>query len=435
MSHPAFERFTYPALESIDFQGLDPACVALIQIFDDITDEVKGKNKDEIEKTLTAYGKLIQKKLRDRFQLNELLFVISDTDATNGFAFTPALTKNNVMINSVSQKMGSATAGKSLLKDKDFDIGQINIAKGTVSGFYSKCPCIVGLTKGMVLSDQFPSEEKVAVLMHEVGHIMAFLETLAYTFSTCFILSNVVSRLTNAKETEKVKIIKDLEANTGLNVSNKDLLLESDDRDAITVSIFSDIHEESKSEFGSTIYDMRSWESLADQFSSRMGMTVPMARAVSKFEKMGNWSTQNMTKFTYWISTIVRWVVTAALTVVNPGFSVLLFIELIYLLIDPTKRTYDKPGERLERLRQEVVQQMKKSIILDDHRVALNQDLEIITGLIKDTNDKEDFHEKVWLFFSSDKREQKAKRLLLQDLQTIANNDLFASANLLKTLK
>lgn len=435
MSQSLFSRLSLPAFESIQFQGYDPVCEKLNLLFTDLKEEVKGKEITERTKVTAAYSSLIQRALRSRFKMKELVFVITEEERENGFAFTPTLTKNNALVKTVSGKMGSAYAGKQILKDKKSAIGSVDLVNGTVSGFFCDCPAIVGLTSGLVYADRFPPEELTALVMHEVGHVMVFFETLAYTFSTCFILASTVHRLSDTdKVEEKMKIIKELE-DDGVQVSNKDILTGTDDPDAITVSIFSDIYEQSKSEFGSSIYDMRSWESLADQFSSRMGMTVPLAKALDKLHKSDLWSNQSKSTFSYWMGTVARWVAMVGLMTLNIGFSVLLLIELIFLLINPTKRIYDKPGERLERLRQEIIQQMKSTTLHHEHRVSLNQDLDLISNLIKETNDKEGYHEKIWLFFSSDARNQKSRRLMLQDLQSIANNNLFASANLLKTLK
>lgn len=427
-------RLSLPAFESIDFQGYDPVCKKLVIAFEEFRE--RFNEKDVSEKEMNAFSKIIEKILRDRFKLKALEFKVFPQTFINAFALPPDITKNSPMVKTYGDWLQKAEDGKKVFKDGvSSAVASVNRSNATVSGFFQETPCTVGITLGMARSKEFTNEEVVAALLHEVGHIFSYLETLSFTFSTCYILIDTVNRLdkTNKVE-EKIKIFKDLETNTNIKVSNQDFIAECEDNDTVAMSIFSDIYNESKSEFGSSIYDMRSWESLSDQFSSRMGMTVQLATALDKLMRYSH-DISYESNFHLWTGNILRWVISVAAILVHPAFSIFIFIELLSLLFNPFKRVYDRPGERLERLRQEIVQQMKLKDILPEQRIILNKNLETITSLIKGTSDKEDYSEKLWLFFSSKSRDQKEKRILLQDLQAVANNNLFAAANLLNTLK
>lgn len=431
-----FSRLSLPAFESIDFQGYDPVCKKLIIAFEEFRTVLKAKNGKVDDKELEAFSGIIQKILRDRFKLKALIFKIFPYDFVNAFALPPDVVKNSAMTRNYHNWIGKAGDGRKVLeKDIGSAVGSVNRANATVGGFFQDLPCTVGITKGMALKEDMTEEEIVATILHEIGHIVSYLETLAFTFGTCYTLMDTIRRLEKANsDEEKVKIFKGVEDATGVKITNQDLVSSATDNDAIAISIFSDIYDQTKSEFGSSIYDMRSWESLSDQFSSRMGMTVPLATALDKIMREGG-NVSYDSKFKMWGITIIRWVTIILASIVAPGFSIFIFLELLCLLFNPFKDVYDKPGQRLERLRQDLIQQMKvKNIPLEQSR-ALAQNHDIIANLIKGTNDKEDYHEKVWLFFSANARDQKARRLLLQDLQAVANNDLFAHANLLQTLK
>lgn len=434
MSQSLFSRLSLPAFESIQFQGYDPVCEKLVIIFKDYREAVKGKKLQD-EKVQKAFDKLIQKTLRERFKLYELIYNTFSEDYINAFAIPPDIVKNNVLVRTYGPWISSAGDGKKILK-KDIQsiVGSVNLVDATVSGFFQKVPCTVAITYGMLIKEEMSEEEIVAALLHEVGHVMTYMESLAFTFSTCFVLTDTVRRISKSDTPEeKIKIFKSVEDATGVKLNNVDIL-DGSDTDILAVSIFSDIYEQTKSEFGSSIYDMRSWESLSDQFSSRMGMTVHLATALDKIMRYGGDASYE-SNFKIWSRLIVRWVITVFTSILVPGFSIILIIELLLLCFNPFEHVYDNPGERLIRLRQEIVARMKTKNIPDEQRKSLQQDLDVINSLIKETDDKENYQEKIWLFFSSDARNQKSRRLLLQDLQSIANNNLFASANLLKTLK
>ena len=164
-----------------------------------------------------------------------------------------------------------------------------------------------------------------------------------------------------------------------------------------------------------------------------MGLTVPLATGLDKIQK-------NMTEktlkdhFQLWGMKIIRFFFILGFAVNKFGFNFRKYIELLVLLIKPVDRVYDKADERLERLRQDIIQRMKEPGLLPEERVELSQNIDVIANL-KSNLDEESYYEKLWLFFSSRLRDQKEKRILLQDLQAVANNNLFAAANLLNTLK
>nr|DAY72584.1 MAG TPA: hypothetical protein [Caudoviricetes sp.] len=426
-------RLSLPAFESIDFQGYDPVCKKLIITIEDYRTESNGEVNEKVNK---AFCTIFQRILRDRFKLKGLTFQIIPERGFNAIAQTPSIVKNSVMVRTYSNQLGHAGAGKAAIdKNLNNGVGWVNRATATVGGFFQEMPCSVMVTQELISSPDVNPDEVVAIILHEVGHIFTYLETLAYTFSTCFILVDTVKRLekSNSPE-EKVKILMGVENFSGIKISNLDVVAEEDiNPGVLAISIFSDIYDQTKSEFGASIYDMRSWESLSDQFSSRMGLTVPLATGLDKIQK-------NMTEktlkdhFQLWGMKIIRFFFILGFAVNKFGFNFRKYIELLVLLIKPVDRVYDKADERLERLRQDIIQRMKEPGLLPEERVELSQNIDVIANL-KSNLDEESYYEKLWLFFSSRLRDQKEKRILLQDLQAVANNNLFAAANLLNTLK
>lgn len=424
------------ALESIDFQIKDKCVKRLEVILQDIDAIVEKKGKLD-EKELAAYCDLIQSELRKRFKLNKLVFEVTDTPYLNAYAIPPDITKSSIMYKTYYNMGNRAGDGKLLLEKADFAVGTINSKDATVGGIFSEVKVQVCITSGALYSKDLTPLETIALIMHEVGHIFTYFETLSYTFSTCFILTDTLARLNKANSSEeKVKIYKNLEQKTGIEIKDKDLLLENEDENVSLISVFKSMIDETRSEYGASIYDMRSFESLSDQFSARMGLTVPLAKALDIILRDSMDGDSFTGNFSIWIMNIVRWLLIISLAFAAPVVSgLLLFIELLVLMISPFKRVYDKPGERITRLRNEIIFQMKESTLSDAHRDTLNKDLAIVENILKHIEDKENYVEKIWLFFSANARDQKEKRLLLQDLQALSNNDLFAHANFFKTIK
>lgn len=427
-----FSRLSIPAFESIDFQGYDPVCKSLIIAIE----EFRSQSADGFnEKKNEAFSSIIQRILRTRFKLKGLVFRIYNIPGLNGYAIPPQIVKNSVMVRTYANVITKAGDGRSALeKNISHAVGWVNRADATVGGFFQEVPCAVGVTMDTMTNETFSHEEIAATILHEVGHIFSYLETLAFSFATCFTLVDTVKRLGKASSVEeKVKIFKNVESATGVEFTNKDLIAGEIDPDVVAISIFSDIYEQTKSEFGSTIYDQRAWESLSDQFSSRMGLAVPLATATDKMQRL-NGKVTFSERVKGWGLSIARFFLILGYSIKTFGFNFRKYIELLVLLMNPFDRVYDKPNERIQRLRQDVVQRMKSTTLSAEERQELAQDFDALGNLITNL-DEESYYEKVWLLFSSKSRDQKAKRVLLQDLQSVANNNLFAAANLLQTLK
>lgn len=436
MSQGIFDPLSIVALESIDFQVKDKCVKRLEIIFDDIHQQIVEKHT-LTERDIKAFCDLIQAELRARFKMKNLVFVIHESPSLNAYAIPPDITKSSIMYKTYYGMGNQAGDGKLLLDKVNSAVGTVNSKDATVGGIFTEVKATCAITSGVLLTTDMASLEKIALIMHEMGHIFTYLETLSYTFGTCFILTDTMARLNKAKsQEEKVKIYRNVEKQTGLEVKDIDILVNNEDESLSMVSIFKTLIDGTRSEYGSSIYDMCSFESLSDQFAARMGLTVHLAKALDTILRDSMDGDSFTGDFSIWIMNIVRWVAVIVSAVVMPVLGgILIFLELLVLMISPFERVYDKPGERIKRLRNEVVFQMKESTLSPAHRETLKQDLDFIDGILEHIEDKENYVEKVWLFFSANSRDQKEKRLLLQDLQELTNNNLFASANILKTLK
>lgn len=423
------------SLESVDFQIKDPIGRDLSILVEDFraTRNEKGTLSEKEQK---EFLKLFESRLRKRFKLDELVFLVEEYEGADAFALTPDIAANNVLARSYGAWWTTGSEGAKMIdKYANKSIGWVDRSSATVGGVFQKAECTVAVTTGLIFSSNYTPDEVAAVILHEIGHIFTYFEMIAYTFSTCFILMDTVNRLTKANSPEeKTKIVKSLKDSANIVISNPDEVTEMSS-DTQTVSIFSDIISQTKSQFGSTIYDKRSWESLADQFSARMGMIVPLASIVDKFNREGDPSSYQ-SSFIAWIPQLLKLIGVVFTIIVLPwfGFS-LLFLGAILMLFNPFDRVYDKPNERITRIRNELVSLMKNPKTPVEERKRLHNDLIFIDGILKETVDRETLTEKVWLFLSADARDQKKKRELLQDLESISNNNLFASVNLLKSLK
>lgn len=433
------DRFIYTpaplvALESFDFQGSENVGRNLTIVIDSLRKDLS--EKEATSKLLSSYEKMFEDILQKRFKLNGLIFTITPDLYANAYAIPPDVNKNNILVRKYGFGAREAIAGKRAIeKHGENAIGWVDRSKAIVGGVFCDMECHAAITMGILKWRTMDSDEIAAVILHEIGHIMSYFEMMAYTFSTAFILMDTVERLTNAKSTEeRFKIVDKLETATGVTISNKDIVVQAEPKTQI-ISIYNDLYEYSRSQFGSSVYDKRSWESLADQFAARMGMTRQLATGVGKLVTNGT-PMKKVSSFTLFFMGIIKVTALVLITYLTPALGVFLVIgTLLLLTLDPFDEVYDRPRERIGRIRNEIFAALKAKDMPDDMRARLNADLLAIDATMKDIYSNEGLHDKIWLLLSSNARDQKKRRQILEDLESISNNELFGAFNLLKTIK
>lgn len=388
-------------------------------------------------------GKLDTKRIADVIKRHTNLTVQVGLDSSlqpNAYVIPPKIDKNHPLINEWRRQFAQNTDGVNAVNFAGGGaVGGIDFETGKVSGVFAKLTSDIYITKGaferygnLVLT---PSEV-TAMLIHEVGHIMDYFATLGQTFRTAFILDGFVREAMKVNEpAARFKLIKEFEEGTGVTISDKNTVSESENAGAITTVVLSDIIESSRSQFGTTLYDMRSWESLSDQYAARQGCSADLATALDKlmgiYEPMYYRST-----FKYLMVEIAK--VLGVLLLVTANVLLLNIVGLVIIFVmlsaSPHEREYDNPHERLTKLRNELIAQLKSKNIASERSASLLADIEVINRVMENIKDRHSFFEKFWLIISPYTRRQVKMGKEIQELEKLVNNDIFVEAAKLKKL-
>jgi hypothetical protein len=167
---------------------------------------------------------------------------------------------------------------------------------------------------------------------------------------------------------------------------------------------------------------MTTWEALADQYATRMGAGRDVATGLAKLYRGGfNISFRSLPMY-------LAMEAFKLIAIVNP----VIFLALV--LLDSPSELYDTPGDRFKRIRNQVAENLREPDLSKDDIARLNEDLRVLDDMIKTVNDRRQLINVIWDTVSPQSRKDRNQRLLQQNLEELAANDLFIAAVNLKQL-
>lgn len=314
--------------------------------------------------------------------------------------------------------------------------GWVNLEEGKVGGIYSKLVNPAWLTEGALYGTLLTPIEVAAMIAHEVGHVVSLFGMIGQVDSTCVILVSAMrARLHLMPKEDRVKFFSKVHKTTGVDLSKNPDALNTTSSTTLQMVLTAEVNDQMRSEFGTPMYDMRTWEALSDQYAARFGFAVPLATALNKMYRRYDPMAYRST-ITYLLVEIAKLAAAMLLAVAVAISSPLTAIVLlpVLLAINPHERTYDRPQERIARIRRDLVEQTKDRKMAKEKSAAVLRDIAVLDALLKEVKLRESFYEKIWTFFSAYTRDQNSAMRELQALEELMNNDMFVAAAELNAL-
>lgn len=406
-------------LEGIDYLESSPLAMELeiaikkLRTFSKITKStLKAVDLDKIIKKITG--------------LNVKILIAIETDA---YVEIPGINVGNPILSNWRKRYLDSTQGKAILDINNVIDGTVNLRKGTVAGDWSKIENKIYLGEGLLRSKSiFTTKETTAILLHEIGHIFVYMEMLGRVTRTNFIMSEAVNRIigSNTKE-QRVKILHAVEDIYGEKIEGFDKLAEVKKHpDAYRVIFMSLAIKESENQINDNIYDVRSFESLADTFATRHGLGRDLATGLDKlYRSQGNIAYRGTIKS---ITFNMMKVIIFLIPIYTP--SIILFL---ILLGNPLKVDYDPVDKRIRKIRQQLNGALKERGLAKEHKIQILEDIDVIKTLEKDIFDNKGIIEFLWQNVLPHGRKQRSLIKIQEKLETMLNNRLFETAARLET--
>ena len=399
--------FKNPALESIDFQStlfnneLTLAC-----------DGLRGLSGEQLSdhENITLVNKIIRKYTGLNASVVPGIYSPS--------VEIPMVNKNNVLINNFIRNYLNSSDGIRMIENSDKVIsGTVDMRTGKVTGVYADIPSTINMPVSAFKDKSFTGEEFAAIILHEIGHLITFYTFMGEVASTNQCLAGIAKGMDGSDVNQREAVL--IAAKNKLKLKDFDTkALAKADVKAVHAVVISNQVKQSISLLDRNIYDFSSWEYLADQYAARQGAARPLATALSKIYK-GSYNIA----FRGSVGFLIMEALKIVLLVLSPVLAVFLFV-----MDGQGDGTYDLPGARLKRIRNQVIENLKDRNLTKDDVERLNSDVAAIDGCLESINDRRQLISVLQDFLWPSASKDRAFTKLQQELEDLAANDLFAKS-------
>ncbi len=306
--------------------------------------------------------------------------------------------------------------------------GSINRQRSRVSGVFTKVPCVMSVGEKLIAT--CTSEQVAAIMLHELGHLFISFEYLVSTTAANVLISHAAASLSKAEsEEERLEIVYEVNNTLGRIIEDPAALAaKRKSKDAYGILLFREWMANPTKQDG--VYAFRNNEYLADQFSSMHGAGVALAMGLDMVYRY--YGEDMRPGRLIRVATIIMEIITTINMVFNPvGLLILLIV-----MLNPygNVEIYDKPKERVERIRLNLVQALKDRTLSAQERKSLLADLAMLEMFTDDMWEHTPVIEILWRSLTSERRRQYNQLRFQQELEKIANNELFVHSSKLKTI-
>jgi len=353
----------------------------------------------------------------------------------NGAAITvPSISKSNPLINNVRQgPWQERNALVAIEKSNGISLGSFNAKTGKVEGLFTELNTVMYIGDRLLFKgSKFEAAEIVAIMLHEIGHIVSYVELLTRTTRTNYLIRATVEAILDATDNEhRMAVLHKVEDATGWEFNDKKELVKSNDKETYQAIILSKAAAASVSELGSNLFDMRGFEAMADQYAARHGAAIHLATGLDKVYR-GMRSTAYLTRPLFYMLEVVK--ITLFLSVAVSGIGGILIAPLL-LLGNPNAVEYDKPLSRLSRIRSQLVETVKDTTLSDETRKAVLADITALNTVMSAMGESETFYEFLWSRVLPVVGKSGKEIDFQRDLEKLLNNELFVTAAAVKSLE
>ena len=398
------------------------------QFFDLLVENIEFLRNDGRYTTATIKESGIMENIRLQTGLN-VDFGIRKDGGVGAYVLLPNVDRNHPFIKSEFRQFLNNDVGVSALTFKDIaPKGTVNTQTGKVSGWFSEVRCQLVVSYALMTAKDFTAQEIAAVVLHELGHLFTYLLHLGSTVVSNLVVTAAAHQIVGAKDyEERIYILKEAERTLGIELPTKEAMAKvTSDKEAkgIQTVMLSSLVEKARFETGFNLYELRSCEQIADQFAVKHGAGVHLASALDRiFRNHGHSSYRNR------MIHVVLEIAKLLLFVVGLWIGLVIPLLLYIVHINPLKKEYDDPKQRLEFIASTLSEEIKKRQLPEERRKQLVNDIEIIKAYIDKADDKRTLNQIFWQYCRSEGSAAAKQEKLAKSIQDLTHNALFLSAS------
>lgn len=411
------------AMEAISFQS-DALFKEVTGFFEDMRSAGKSAAKVDGFKALEA---ILKRHTKAKVVITGLGFDTPKEDKYSMMVDPPMVNANNPVFASIVKSFIGEPNDVAALKDNTKILNAwIDLDKNQVGGYYAELPIKIYVPLDIVFF--LSPEETAAVLLHEFGHAMVGFENMTRTITTNYALKTIHDSIARSDSSDKREhILMDIKQALKLRDLDPRELAKYTDTTTVQVAILNDAIAASRSELGSNIYDGVGFEYLADQYAARCGAQRALVTALDKTNRIsGNDALAYRSTARNFMMESLK------LSMLIVPF--LYPISMLMIASDAASNTYDRPKVRLQRIRDQIVEELKQKNITPERIKQLKDDIILVDGVISEVSGRAQVFDAIAKVFNSDIRQRFKAEKFQQQLERLGSNDFFVKARELQTL-
>lgn len=425
------------ALESIAFQSTD-FFDAITEAFQKLKDAKSPPATNDIHSKpmieWTAQADI--PKIVEKYTGLNIDFQCAASSIAPAYTMLPDIDRNHPLMDDFRRGFWTNKDSKrEFKKEKEALVGAIDLKAGKVSGLYTKIESPIFIGSEMIRGSTYTAEEIAAVFLHEVGHLMTYYEYLGRSLLLTHVLGDLSKDFKGAStQSQKVEILRVVKRELELDDIDEGVIESNTSAESFISLVVSQYATTRRSATGSAMFDHRTTEALADQYVSRLGGGKHLVTGLDKLFRMYGSKAYQDTK-TIAFGRLFKVAFAILLTILLLPLAIAFIIGMLFMMMTShPSDEYDEPKVRMDRVKQDYLQAMKRPNVTKEQRKSLQEDYDAIEKVLEDVNYEKSFFTYVWTTIFPKARKQAKLDKELQQLERLANNELFGKFNKLKTL-
>lgn len=417
-------EFSYEAFARQD-RGSVNKIQAIFQVLFDEISRVATINDD----TLKTVSEELTEAVAKRFKLTEVKVNILN-NGKGPIVFTPVVNQNHPFYKTIHRCI-------TRYEKMDNKLGGVDRSKVTAIGAFTELPGIIDIGVGFLSAANATAEQATAMLCHEIGHILSYIDVAADAINLPPALAEATNpKVLNGTTWYKNETLKSIEKRYGLDFDKKSVATAVGANDPLGYAVV--VTESWKmrhtSGLGGSVgyYTDEACEIYADDLVVKLGLAKPLAEALNSVYKLDK-KVVLKNRFIYLAATVFMGVSAGVLAAIgSAGFTILAVIEALFFgLASASSSTdgripgYGKNADRVERLRQGLTAELKAAKGNSQLENAILDEIKIVDEIQSTLNKSPTIIEKITFILSSDARKKEKDDQFMQLLEHLVNNRLY----------
>jgi len=360
----------------------------------------------------------------------DVQFVVSDKIHNNAYFIIPHLDKNHPFLKQMGMEdWGDSGVSLQSIRESTAKCKEagVDLRSGRVKGYFKQVKITIVLAHNLFTDKKYKTEHICGIYAHELGHAFTYFEYFGNIIRRSILIDQAAKTvMDNTYNSEsKVKLLQEVEKQLGTqNLQLEKTINLPSNKAKVRVEqvlITDDLFNHTRTESSTPYYDARNIEQLADQFCVIHGMGRWQAEALTVIYKhYRDPSVISATEFV--IVELVKVTLFVLMSFLNP------FLVLLYgLTFIPMPEWYDKPKQRIESLKRQMISILKncKDPLVKEKLLA---DVQAMEQLLEEYNHRSGIFELYLNHLNPVGRRMYKEENFRKQIESYLNNDLFYKA-------